>query len=59
MIIRLAAYTMPSYSNFVDGLGLATTVIREMDANGDGFVSLAEFKVYLKQRREQATAEPE
>ena len=37
-------------------LGLSTSVIREMDANGDGFISLAEFKTYLKQRRQEAAA---
>eukprot|EP00045_Choanoeca_perplexa_P012693 m.140049 g.140049 ORF g.140049 m.140049 type:complete len:626 (-) comp16101_c0_seq3:112-1989(-) len=39
--------------------GLSTAVIREMDVNGDGFISLSEFKVYLKQKREEAAATPE
>eukprot|EP00730_Choanoeca_flexa_P003971 TRINITY_DN11555_c2_g2_i2.p1 TRINITY_DN11555_c2_g2~~TRINITY_DN11555_c2_g2_i2.p1 ORF type:complete len:619 (+),score=186.15 TRINITY_DN11555_c2_g2_i2:158-2014(+) len=34
--------------------GLSTSVIREMDKNGDGFISLDEFKAYLSKSRAEA-----
>lgn len=39
--------------------GLATSVIREMDANSDGFISVEEFKAYYAKRRAAAAEEEE